>query len=140
MEHDFRNTHTPRRPFRAGGFSLIEVLVAFVIFALAIGALLAALSGASRLAGLTDDYNRATLLAESLLASLEADPAIEGERHGAFGERFRWQLRAEPYAAFNAQQAGISVRPLWVTAEVQWGEEDNLRSVALATLHLAPQP
>lgn len=138
MQVTSRTTGPGRRPRGAGGFSLIELLVAFAIFALAIGSLLAALSGASQLARLTDDYNRATLLAESLLAAIVADPEFEGEQSGETDGRFRWRLRAEPYTAFDTGQAEMAVRPLWVTAGIHWGEGDESRSVVLETLHLAP--
>ena len=50
------------------GFSMLEVLVAFVILALVGTALFRLFSGALNNASAADDYSRAVLVAESVLA------------------------------------------------------------------------
>ena len=51
------------------GFTLIEVIIAFALLALALTLLLGSLSGAARQVGQADVRSRATLYAQSLLAS-----------------------------------------------------------------------
>jgi general secretion pathway protein I len=68
---------------RAGGFSLIEVLAAFVILALVGTALFRIFAGALGNASLSDEYSRATLFAESRLASPGVEtPLREGKQQG----------------------------------------------------------
>ena len=55
---------------RARGFSLLEVLVAFVILAAVATALFRLFSGALANASAADEYSRAMLVAESALAGL----------------------------------------------------------------------
>ena len=89
-----------RTHLRARGFSLLEVLVAFVILSLVATALFRLFGGALNNASAADDYSRAALLAESVLAETAAGPLREG---GAAGQRRRrpdaLDARASPRTA-----------------------------------------
>lgn len=61
----------PIRP--QAGFTLLEVLVATVILAVAISGLMAALSGSLRVAGRLTDYDRAAMLARRKMEEIVAD-------------------------------------------------------------------
>ena len=77
-----------------GGFSLLEVLVAFAILALTLGVLLRIFGGGARSAGLADEHTRAVLHAESLLATVGTEnPVAIGELQGEFEDGYRWTLR-----------------------------------------------
>ena len=54
---------------RSGGYTLIEVLVAFMIMAMALTVLLRIFSGGVRNIDVSSDYARAVLIAESQLAA-----------------------------------------------------------------------
>ncbi|MDV7399945.1 type II secretion system protein, partial [Arthrospira platensis SPKY1] len=71
------------RRIRQHGFSLLEVLVAFAILSISLGAILQVFATGLRNAGMADDYTRATLYAESILAAIgrEASPGA-GVREG----------------------------------------------------------
>jgi general secretion pathway protein I len=81
------------------GFSLLEVLVAFVILALVATALFRLFSGALRNMGAADDYSRAALMAESVLAeTAAAQPLREGSVTGTTeGGRFAWTAKVAPF-------------------------------------------
>ena len=67
-------------PMRVRGFSLLEVLVAFVILSLVATALFRLFSGALQNVSAADDYSRAVLVAESALAAAAVDaPAPRGD-------------------------------------------------------------
>ena len=58
------------------GFSLLEILVAFVIMALALGVLMRVFSGPLNSTAVADHYAEARLNAESKLASIGVQPTL----------------------------------------------------------------
>ena len=61
---------------RQAGFTLLEVLVATVILAVAISGLMSALSGSMRVAGRLTDYDRAAMLAKRKMEEILADKRV----------------------------------------------------------------
>ena len=134
---------TPPNRRRQRGFTLLEVIVAFALLALALSLLLGALSGASRQVRESADGSRATLHAQSLLAQLGAGEALQpGRQEGSFeGERYRWQLDVAPFAdplAARAQVDPGGPKLLDVRLVVRWGDERG-QSMQWRTLRLAPR-
>ena len=88
-----------RGPRRDRGFSLLEVLVAFVILSLVATALFRLFSGALVNASAADDYTHAVLVAESVLAEAAAAvPLIESTNSGTADEgRVSWTTRVAFY-------------------------------------------
>jgi general secretion pathway protein I len=134
---------------RARGFSLLEVLVAFVILALAVGAIMRIFSqGMSRVSE-SDYYARAVMLAESKLAQLGADiPLEDGEVSGESEGALHWRVRLAAYDPDSVKaakeggaiQAVTPVRLLPVEVEVSWAESQAApRSIRLTALKLAPR-
>jgi len=121
------------------GFSLLEILVAFSIMALALGVLLRIFGGAGRVSGLADQYARAVVVAESLLAAagLEA-PLQPGETSGEFDTVFHWTMRVTPYQGEeNIPFAeNLPIAPYRVDLSIEWEEGDEPRSFELTTLRL----
>jgi general secretion pathway protein I len=98
------------KPVRCRGFSLLEVLVAFAILALALTVLMQVFSTGLRNISVGEDYTRAVLLAESVLASVGVEqPLQEGERTGTFdekyGEAYRWRVAVSRYDLARDQEA-----------------------------------
>jgi len=81
------------------GFSLLEVLVAFAILALVGTALFRLFSGGINNASAADDYSRAVLVAESVLAeTASVQPLREGTTQGTFDDgRIEWTAQVVPY-------------------------------------------
>ena len=84
-----------RSPAIPRGFSLLEVLVAFVILSLVATALFRLFSGALGNASAADDYSRAMLVAESVLAEAAAgQPLRETTQTGTSDDgRVAWTTR-----------------------------------------------
>ena len=81
-----------------GGFTLVEVLVAFAIVAVSLGALLQIFSGGLRSSRTAEAYATAALLAESKLARIGIEePLEEGDTTGVFDNGFEWQSTVSPY-------------------------------------------
>src|SRR5512132_2591046 len=80
------------------GFSLLEVLVAFVILALVGTALFRLFSGALANASAADDASRAVLVAESVLAeAASTQPLRESTQQGTVDDgRIEWTTRVVP--------------------------------------------
>ncbi len=128
---------------RQHGFTLLEVIVAFALLALALSLLLGSLSGASRQVRDSADSSRATLHAQSLLAQLGAGEALQpGRQQGSFeGDRYQWQLDVVPFAdplAARAQLDPGAPQLLDVRLAVRWGSERG-QAMEWRTLRLAPR-
>ena len=83
---------------RNAGFTLIELIAAFVIFALGFGILMQILGGALHTTKQSAEYTQAALFAQSLLdVQGVGEPLEEGGRSGQFDERFSWQLNVSKY-------------------------------------------
>jgi len=80
---------------RQAGFSLLEVLVAFVILALVGTAIFRLFGGALGNAAAADEWSRATLLAEArLVQAATADPLREASDSGTEDDgRLRWETK-----------------------------------------------
>lgn len=81
-----------------GGFSLLEILVAFSIMGIALGIVMRIFGGNSERVAIADEYSRATIIAESLMAAWGvAIPATPGDVDGEEGKddnAFRWRISA----------------------------------------------
>ena len=108
-----------RRPFRhrplpprQQGFSLIELVAAFVVFAIGFGVLMGILSASIRNTRLAADYTQAALWAQSQLDIVGIGEKLEpGRKSGRFDDRFRWELdisKYEPPPDANAAPSSTS--------------------------------
>lgn len=118
-----------RRARAEGGYSLIEVIVAFALLALALTLLLGALSGATRQLRWSDEAGRAALHARALLADLGVEePLRPGHWNGELEDgRYRWSLRVRPWEDPSlppqAVAAGADAMQLQeVELQLAWGE------------------
>ena len=123
---------------RQTGYTLIEVLVAFMILTLALTVLLRIFSGGLRNVSVSSDYATATLIAESRLAAAGIDiPLTPGETSGTEGERFEWTVNVQDYLPWPGyRSAARGVDAYRVTVTVEWPNGDNTRSVGLSTVRL----
>ena len=128
---------------RERGYTLIEVLVAFAVLALALTVLLGTLSGATRQVRWSADAGRAALHAQSLVAQVGVgEPLVPGRRGGELeAGRYRWQLEVEPWidpqlpAAPLADPFGARMMALRLT--VEWGEGGPRERLVVESLRLA---
>ena len=134
------------RPSPTRGFSLLEVLVAFVILSLVATALFRLFSGALGNASAADDYSRAVLVAESVLAeAAAAQPLREATQTGSADDgRIAWTTRVAPYSPpdvppdLERAAETMQVRLYRITAEVKFAAPSGgQRTYELATTRLA---
>ena len=113
------------------GYTLIEVIVAFAILALALTLLLGTLSGAARQVRWADEAGRAALHAQSLLDQVGVGEALQpGHRDGDFEQGlYRWSLDVAPYQdPLLTPPVAVDLSPprlLQESLKVQCGEDGN---------------
>jgi len=137
------------------GFTLLELLVAFVVAATALVAIIQAFTAGMRNLARTEDVSLAALVAESRLAEIgtvypvtTAEYASEGPEAG-----FDWSIRIEPYADTASlidlmlaqlpeaalEPAGEEASPktlYLVSVRVTWGEASSPSVFALQSLRV----
>lgn len=131
------------RPGPQGGFTLIEVIIAFALLALALTLLLGSLSGAARQIRAAEDAGRATLHAQSLLAQIGVGEALQaGYEEGEFEDgRYRWSLDIAPYRDPLKRPSPLAnpsaPRLLQLQLAVRWGDGAG-QQLQWQTLRMAP--
>lgn len=86
------------RPPEAGGFTLLEVMIAVSLLAIALPTLFGSQSQSVSLGSTIKFNTQAPLLAQLKLAELTTNPERPGADSGDFGDEFpdyHWQLEAE---------------------------------------------
>jgi general secretion pathway protein I len=126
---------------RVQGYTLIEVIVAFALLAMALTLLLGSLANASKQVHWADGAGRATLYAQSLLAQVGvAEPLQAGTRQGVFeNDRYHWTLVTQPYADPGATSAAVTAdgaQLYEIVLDMDWGKSPAQR-LHLKTLRLS---
>jgi len=123
------------------GFSLLEILVAFAIAAMALGMLYRVSGNNARQIGGLGQHERAMALAQSLLAVHAAVP-VQGLSETGAAAGYDWHLQSQPYATGVDAAAPNAPRLHELQVQVQWLDGTALRSFELATLRpeLPPPP
>jgi general secretion pathway protein I len=126
------------------GFTLLEVVIAFVVLALTLSVVFEIFS--TWLARTSDlsDRSQALAIARSRLAGVGIEEGLkEGEARGESGDRrYAWAVRVERYS--DQSDAGPTPRSTYslyrAEARVKWrGVDGREREIALSNLHLGPR-
>ena len=128
---------------KQSGFTILEVLVAFLVAALLLAVILSGFStGLSSLVR-ADRMSQAALVAQSRIAELGViEPLQEGSVSGRDDQHsdYSWQINVQPfawdYADAMAQQGSTLYK---VDVEVFWPAGDKEHSFLLTTLKLVKQ-
>ena len=121
------------------GLSLLELLVAVSIMALAVGVLYRVLGSSVRTAGLLEQQQRATLIVQSLLAAKDA-VAEEGWNETGESAGYNWQVRSRPYDTSVSREFPGAARLHAIEIEVSWGDGGQTRQVQVQALRPQRRP
>ena len=126
------------RARRERGFTLIEMVAAFFIFALAFAILIGSASAGLRKVRSASESTRAALHAQAKIDSLGvAEQLEEGVETGRFDDDYRYEVeirKTEPPPAPNGAVDQIPVDLYRIDLTVRWGERNRERSAHFATL------
>lgn len=134
---------------RECGFTLLEVLVAFAIAALSLGALAQGMAGGLWSAQAAGHYQEAVARALSRLAVLgRGVPLVPGEQEGDDGGGFRWRVRVSQLAATAAPRNSVGPSPAGardvalyaVSVGVSWRMDGRAREVVLDSRRVGVVP
>jgi len=122
------------------GFTLIEVVVAFVVAALVVVAALQLFGGAFDGSARAERLSRALIAAESRMAAVGVTvPLRTGEERGDGPGGTTWRTSIAPYEADPALDADtLPVRAYEVTVTVGW-QSGSSDAVTLRTVKIGPR-
>lgn len=141
MSRQFANPAIARRQ---GGFTLLEVVIAFSLLAVGLAAAMQVATGALRLARNANEFTEASLYAQSLLDTVGVGERLEeGSDSGQFGDRYTWQLEVTPFEVVSdtpLDPAMAPVRLYRLDLIVSWERGRNIYDAQFSTLRaLTPQ-
>lgn len=127
--------------FRSRGFTLLELLLAFVVFALSFATVLEILSGSMRNTVKARQFTEAALTAQSVMDQVGLEIPLESgfTAAGESGD-YRWEIELfdyldsgeNPYSVELAELTGIQL--LQVELLVSWGEPPREQSSRFSTV------
>lgn len=123
------------------GFTLLEVLIAFIIAAIALAVLFQGAAGGLRAVRTASRYEQATARARSHLAVIgHGQPIAAGLQSGDDGSGFTWRTRIAPAATWrhtpredDPQTEAVTLTLYDITVAIDWTEDGKPRSVTLQT-------
>jgi len=128
-------------PARGRGFTLLELLLAFVVFALSFATVLEILSGSMRNTVRARHYTEAALTAQSLMDQvglgipLEAGFYADGEE----GE-YKWEINVQEYVIAGENERSVElagmtgIALLQVDLAISWGEPPREQTRYFSTI------
>lgn len=116
---------------RQGGMTLLEVLVALAIMAMALGMIYRVAGGAARSSADIVQRQQATAIAQSLLASRNAVLPEGWNEQGQSGD-FSWRAESTPWAAPVSSPETIALQQVRLT--VSWTQGARPGQITLDTL------
>ncbi|MDA3933898.1 MAG: type II secretion system protein [Gammaproteobacteria bacterium] len=127
------------RSSRSGGFTLIEILAAFLVFALSFAVIMQIMSTSMRNTRVAGDLTQAALYAQSKMEMLGIDaPVEEGSENGEFDDKYHWEMQTELYNIEDERGLDPELIPVdlyKVALQVYWRKGNHEESADFTTLY-----
>lgn len=125
-------------PSPAGGFSLLEILVAFAVLSVSLTAILAIYSSAFQSSSTAERYAVATQLVESKLKEVSVTSALqEGVEGSAPTEQYVWRATSRALDWQGPSGSGEHpLKPYEITVSAFWAEAGSEQAVSISTVRL----
>lgn len=130
-----------RGPQSSRGFTLLEVMLAFVVFALSFATVLEIMAGSMRSVRRASDDTEVALFAQSIIDLVGTEiPLEEGEFSGTGLDRYQWQMGVYLYAASEedvrslelAELSGIELYS--IDLDIEWDSGRRQRNLHFSTI------
>lgn len=120
------------------GFSLLEVIAAILLLAIAFTALMKVAGASINLSRNAAEHSEAAMWARSMLDSAYVgEPLQVGNRSGQFNRQFRWRLDVTPWNQAGVVPPAAPLHLYQLDLDVQWGPPAHPREAHFRTLRLA---
>ncbi len=126
---------------RNGGFTLLEVLLAFVVFALSFTTVLEILSGSMRNTVRAREYTEVALIAQSVMEQLGLEiPVEQGTIVSGDSGDYAWEISIYSYEdnsenAYSVELGELTgIELLQIDLLVTWGEPPREKSNSFSTV------
>jgi general secretion pathway protein I len=119
------------------GFSLLEVMVAFVVMGLVVGVILQLFGSSMNSVALSDEYSFAVQVAESRLATVGNEIEVQdGNESGEEkGSGYRWEVQMAPIKLSDEmEKLPLPLQLYRVEVVVTWKSGDKSREFHLSSL------
>ena len=139
--HSLRNGGYAKCRQTSRGFTLLEVMLAFVIFALSFATVLEIMAGSMRSVRRASDDTQVALFAQSIMDLVGTEiPIEEGQFNGTGMDRYQWRLDIYLYAASDedirtqelAEMSGIELYR--VDLDIDWETGRRQRDLHFSTI------
>lgn len=126
---------------RQQGFSLLEVIAAIAVLAIAFAALMQVAGSSLSLTARANERTQAALRARTLLdGAFVMEPVKEGASDGRFDDIYRWRMNVSRYQPPDEKPAtdGLAAPGMYrLDLDVIWGQGGDERHARFSTLRLA---
>jgi len=131
----------PRSMKNNGGFTLLEVLLAFVVFALSFTTVLEILSGSMRNTVRAREYTEVALIAQSVMDQVGLEiPVEQGTSVSGESGEYEWEVIISSYGESTENEYSIQlseltgIELLQIDLIVSWGEPPREKSRSFSTV------
>ncbi len=126
----------------SAGFTLLEVMLAFVIFAISFATVLEIMGGSMRSVSRASDDTEVALLAQSVMDLVGTEiPVEEGQYDGNSMERYNWRLDIFLYEVNGEQDLATpelvelsGIELYWIDLNISWQSGRRERDMHFSTI------